>query len=112
MREGRHCPPPWSVVRDFPTHLKCLLDQGFQTASLGSPRGGCVGWAWARGCPRSPHLDKGSLSAEGEAVWAEEGNALGRYNKLKKRAQREWLLILQRVLALVVTATLSPLQKP
>lgn len=37
---------------------------------------------------------------------------LGRYNKLKRWAQREWLLILQRVLALVVTATLSPLQKP
>lgn len=37
---------------------------------------------------------------------------LGRYNKLKRWAQREWLLILKRVLALVVTATLSPLQKP
>lgn len=70
-----------------------------------------MGWVLARRC-RSLHLDKGSLFAEGEAVWAEEGNALGRYNRLKSWAQREWLLILQRVLALVVTATQSPLQKP
>jgi hypothetical protein len=55
---------------------------------------------------------RGPFFAEGEAVWAKEGNALGRYNMLKSWAQREWLSILQRVLALVVTATLSPLQKP
>lgn len=70
-----------------------------------------MGWALAKGC-WSLHLDKGSLFAEGEAVWVEEGNALGRYNRLKSWARREWLSILQRVLALVVTATLSPLQKP
>lgn len=69
-----------------------------------------MGWALARGC-WSLHLDKGSLFVEGEAVWAEKGNALGRYNKFKRWAQRERPLILQRVLALVVTATLSPLQK-
>lgn len=64
-----------------------------------------MGWALPE-----PYLDK-SLSVQGEAVWAEEGNASGRYKQTREGPAENGLLILQRALALV-TVTLSPLQKP
>lgn len=46
-------------------------------------------------------------------VWVGKGNAAGRYKHTQVRGLgRMGLLILQRSLVLVVTATLSPLQKP
>lgn len=52
------------------------------------------------------------VPAATEFVWAGEGNAAGRHKQTQVRGlKRTGLLILQRGLVLVVTATLSPLQK-
>lgn len=68
----------------------------------------------ARLCQWLPDLSPGhSIAAAAEDVWVRKGNAAGRYKQTRVRGlERMGLLILQRSLVLVVTATSSPLQKP
>lgn len=73
------------------------------------------GWKCSLGSGQwLPDLSPGhSISAAAEDVWAGKGNAAGRYKQTQVRGlERTGLLILQRSLVLVVTATPSPLQKP
>lgn len=96
--------------------FQCLLCQSMKKDHLISNRpiwhflGGSVARALARGC-QTCHLDEAPLCCRGCVGW--EGKHLRQVQTNSSEGPAEdRFLILQRGLVLVVTATLSPLQKP
>lgn len=90
------------IIRKLPSQLE--LNSYLETPGLPFTK--------ANNSCQTAYLGKASQSVA-EVVWAVKGNASGRYKQIQVRGlERTGLLILQRGLVLVVTATPSPLQKP